>query len=462
MTEKKLAESAVKSVCRQITELRNSILRTVLIGGCMALSVPSIAQFSSNAAHSKLYTQITSAKDTVYVMLINGIDASTKITYDGNENPIELKWYKYSDLNNSYNDNSSGIPFEITDASGYVLKVSGKSYNVWVIDYKNYLPVVNAITPDASQADECTEVKLGISSSIPSLTYKTPSGNAYVLKREFTLKYATQKWSGDQLSGKWSTDSITYEKIVLPASSYTVKAPLIDTSFRLYGDQYATDLGLSQTSFNSIVYKAVAVECHITTVVSERKEKNEAERPTNSSTVSFSVPFDVEFASNPNLPVATYYKWDIYKDKVLIISRTDKDQRYTFSDYGEYVVKVTVSNATCTYSDSVNVSARIGAALEAPQVFTPDGNGNNDEFRILYKSLLSFECWIYNRWGRLVHHWKDPQKGWDGTIGGKDASEGVYFYVIKASGYGLDPKKPATAISSMTKKGNVTLLRKHD
>lgn len=462
MTGKKIAEFGVKSVSRQISGLRNRVLKIVLICGCIALSVPAIAQFSSNAAHYKLYTQITSSKDTVYVMMINGVDANTKITYDGNENPTELKWYKYSDLNNYYNDNSSNIPFEISDATGYVLKVSGKSYNIWVIDYKNYLPVINSITANASQPDECSEVKLSISSATPSLLYKTPAGNSFSMKRMVSLKYATQKWSGDRLSGTWSTDSITYDNIVFPTTTYTVKAPLIDTSFRLYGDQYAADLGIAPISFKSSVYKAVAVECHITTVVTERKEKNEAERPTNSSTISFSVPFDVEFSSNPNLPVATYYKWDIYKDKVLLISRTDKDQRYTFTDYGEYVVKATVSSTLCTYSDSVNVSARVGAALEAPQVFTPDGNGNNDEFRILYKSLLTFECWIYNRWGRLVHHWKDPQKGWDGTIGGKDAAEGVYFYVIKATGYGLDPKRPATAVSSMTKKGNVTLLRKHD
>ncbi|HQF11418.1 MAG TPA: gliding motility-associated C-terminal domain-containing protein, partial [Paludibacteraceae bacterium] len=55
-----------------------------------------------------------------------------------------------------------------------------------------------------------------------------------------------------------------------------------------------------------------------------------------------------------------------------------------------------------------------------------------------------------NRWGRMVYHWNDPQKGWDGTIGGKKAPVGAYFYVIKAVG--------ADGIK-YSKKGDINLLR---
>jgi gliding motility-associated-like protein len=58
----------------------------------------------------------------------------------------------------------------------------------------------------------------------------------------------------------------------------------------------------------------------------------------------------------------------------------------------------------------------------------------NDEFRVAYKSLVSFQAWIFNRWGVELFHWTDPAKGWDGKKGGQYVPPGVYFYVIEARG----------------------------
>ena len=114
------------------------------------------------------------------------------------------------------------------------------------------------------------------------------------------------------------------------------------------------------------------------------------------------------------------------------------------------MVKVTVSNdKTCSYSDSITVTVST-SSIQAPNVFTPNGDGYNDEFRVAYKSILTFHCWVYNRWGRLVYEWTDPMKGWDGNINGKEASPGPYYYVIKATGN--DGKKYKL-------KGDINLLR---
>jgi gliding motility-associated-like protein len=117
----------------------------------------------------------------------------------------------------------------------------------------------------------------------------------------------------------------------------------------------------------------------------------------------------------------------------LIVKRTDKDQRYTFTDAGTYTVKLTVSNSICSYSDSITVITSV-SEIYVPNVFTPNGDGFNDEFRVAYNSLISFQCWVYNRWGRQVYYWNDPTKGWDGNINGKKAVPGAYFYIIKAVG----------------------------
>jgi gliding motility-associated-like protein len=85
-------------------------------------------------------------------------------------------------------------------------------------------------------------------------------------------------------------------------------------------------------------------------------------------------------------------------------------------------------------------------------VFTPNGDGTNDEFRVAYRSLREFHCWVYNRWGKLVYEWTDPAKGWDGTIYGKPAAEGAYYYVIRALGTDADKNARYTMKAVYNKK----------
>jgi gliding motility-associated-like protein len=97
-------------------------------------------------------------------------------------------------------------------------------------------------------------------------------------------------------------------------------------------------------------------------------------------------------------------------------------------------VVLQVSNEYCTL-DSVTFELKISDSfLEVPNTFTPNGDGSNDEFRVVYKSIKEFHCWVYNRWGKLVYKWDDPAKGWDGTINGRPAAVGAYYYVIRALG----------------------------
>jgi gliding motility-associated-like protein len=79
--------------------------------------------------------------------------------------------------------------------------------------------------------------------------------------------------------------------------------------------------------------------------------------------------------------------------------------------------------------------------LKVPNVFTPNGDGSNDEFRVVYRSIREYDIRIYNRWGHLVYKSNDPAKGWDGTIHGRPAAESAYFYVIRAMG--TDARKDA-------------------
>lgn len=71
---------------------------------------------------------------------------------------------------------------------------------------------------------------------------------------------------------------------------------------------------------------------------------------------------------------------------------------------------------------------------ELPNVFTPNGDGNNDLFvPFPYRYVESVELVIYDRWGAVIFETKDPNIGWNGINlqSGKQCSDGVYYYTCR-------------------------------
>ncbi|MFZ4724046.1 MAG: gliding motility-associated C-terminal domain-containing protein [Paludibacter sp.] len=398
------------------------------------------------------YNQII-GKDTITVILFDSIAATTKIEYSG----TTIKWYKFSD---TITPNSTFNYIYPDNATGYVVDVDGKNDTLWVIDYSKLKPTFISFEAEYNPKNQCDDVNLKLNAIVPAISYKTFDGILHNLPaRVFTVTYNTLEWTD-----KWKDISTSVKDIDLPTSTIKVPAPLCDTYFTLSGDQYAKDLGLPPFTFkSSILYKAVAVKCYPASIVTVRNEKNEAERPSLATQISGSAPLDIQFISNANEPVATYYKWTITKGAQQLITRTDKEIRYTFADAGAYNVKLEASNDYCSNSDSIKITVA-ESAIYAPNVFTPNGDGLNDEFRVAYKSIISFQAWVYNRWGRLVYTWTDPQKGWDGNISGRKASAGPYYYVIKALGSDFDANsapigKTKLRLGEYLLKGDINIIR---
>jgi gliding motility-associated-like protein len=92
----------------------------------------------------------------------------------------------------------------------------------------------------------------------------------------------------------------------------------------------------------------------------------------------------------------------------------------------------------CVDSASVSlVVASCGSVLAAENnyVFTPNGDGVNDYFRIDNSKLQTLNCQIFNRWGILVAELKAPKDSWDGrTTSGIECVNGVYYYLLTAKG----------------------------
>jgi gliding motility-associated-like protein len=112
---------------------------------------------------------------------------------------------------------------------------------------------------------------------------------------------------------------------------------------------------------------------------------------------------------------------------------------------------VGVGENGCRNEDSVKITIDYKSKMSVPNVFSPNGDGKNDVFRLLgvtFQSLTEFK--VFNRWGAEVYSTQNINDGWDGTYKGKPADMGVYNYIIRVA-------YPDGATDTF--KGDVTLMR---
>jgi len=87
---------------------------------------------------------------------------------------------------------------------------------------------------------------------------------------------------------------------------------------------------------------------------------------------------------------------------------------------------------TCQNSAAGNGTAKtLSDAIFIPNVFTPNGDGSNDLFKIYGNSITGIALKMFDQWGELIFEGSDIQKGWDGTYKGKQQPVGVYIYTVK-------------------------------
>ncbi|MCS7074809.1 MAG: gliding motility-associated C-terminal domain-containing protein, partial [Bacteroidia bacterium] len=139
---------------------------------------------------------------------------------------------------------------------------------------------------------------------------------------------------------------------------------------------------------------------------------------------------------------ATEWLW-IFGDG-MTSSLQNPTHRYEFS--GNYQVTLIAKNAIgCVDTVTKGIYNIVEPQLEIPNVFTPNGDGINDQFVIRYRGTKSYTLVVLDRWGKQLWSSNDPNTHWDGTNNGNPAVEGVYYYVLK--------------IGDKTYNGNITLLR---
>ena len=122
---------------------------------------------------------------------------------------------------------------------------------------------------------------------------------------------------------------------------------------------------------------------------------------------------------------------------------------YTYENSGTYKVKLVAKKSsglqTCVDTAFINGFIRVDTSfVSVPNVFTPNGDGSNDLFIVKFWSMQSLNISIFNRWGKRIHFWESNNvRGfenaytatvWDGRLGGRFASPGVYYYIVEGKG----------------------------
>jgi gliding motility-associated-like protein len=102
-----------------------------------------------------------------------------------------------------------------------------------------------------------------------------------------------------------------------------------------------------------------------------------------------------------------------------------------FDKEAKYRIKTIGDNGGESFSNTVVIP--IDVLLFLPNVFTPNGDGNNDLLQIKGRlgRVKSLNFQVLNRWGEVVYRSTKFTDSWDGIINGKQASRGTYFYKAK-------------------------------
>ncbi len=407
---------------------------SILFAVCVLLSAAAEGQVTAPGADAsdKTTYPVFPENDDIFIFCVadslsavGNLRATTAL--DGTKT---FNWEKYNNQTTSFefyfSESVDGTSSEITGLSdgGYRVTITQGSttevYRAWV--YNNWTTAEGNISDS-----NCESFKLNGSFETAVLNYYDLSDN-------------TELEVFKDVQVQWKEGDVIVSSNISPQ---IYNPPTTDTEYtlRVY-DRFECE-GTGNVFYESIVTRAAfTVE------------------PQNGG-----APLTVNFNNQSENGDPGQYEWFLFKDldqikeesegseqpidSIMIIAFDDNPQ-YTYENSGRYDVKLVSKKIsefnTCV--DTVYLDGYIVADtsfIAAPNVFTPNGDGTNDEFVVQFWSMQSIKISIYNRWGKRIHFWESDNVGdfgstweetvWDGRLmGGRYASPGVYYYTVVGDG----------------------------
>lgn len=165
-------------------------------------------------------------------------------------------------------------------------------------------------------------------------------------------------------------------------------------------------------------------------------------------------PYTVTFTNNSQN--ATSYVWDFGPGDVVNTTNTSSQTRtYTVNDQVMLIAingpcrdtayaSITISNCGCTDGDADNYDPNATVddgsceypepSAIIPNIFTPNGDKDNDVYMLTTVNTVSVTLTITNRWGNKVFEGTAAAPFWDGKINGNPAVDGIYFLQYTLTG----------------------------
>ena len=146
-------------------------------------------------------------------------------------------------------------------------------------------------------------------------------------------------------------------------------------------------------------------------------------------------------------------------------SATQNPFNVCYDSVGSFNVALVVSNVfgsdslfianyitvdSCIIPPTPTIPPTITPVVVVPNVFSPNGDGQNDLFNIDGVGIKTVAIKIYNRWGQSVFETTQFNEGWNGrTNSGDEVPDGTYFYIVDVE----------TTTDTETHTGSLTLIR---
>ncbi len=434
------------------------LVGTIFLVTMVLLAAPGLrAQITAPGSSFSEETSypVTSGNDPIFIFCSGEgeTNALLRASFAG-EGARSWEWQKYNPANGEFgfyfSENTSNPTSEIRSLEDGLYQVNitaggtAVSYRAWV--FNNHNPVEADITES-----NCQYFTLQAIPVVTTLVYYDPQTGAPVeLNKNLQLEWR----QGDEVISRQAVRQL-------------FDPPTKDTEYTLVvSDRFGCET-VKKVTYRSIVTKAAFTA-----------------DPMNGE-----APLIVTFKNTSENGTSGQYEWFFFRDLDEIKRESEKstleidsimetaindELAYTYEWSGTYMVKL-VSKKMITgdlftsdpdlrfCADTAYLEDYIIADtsfVDVPNVFTPNGDGTNDQFVVKFWSMEKVKITIVNRWGRAVHVWESSnvrgfrdtwmESVWDGRIGSRLASPGVYYYVIE--GTGRDGKK-------RWKHGDVYLIR---
>lgn len=431
--------------------IRKFFLLTLAI---LALAPGAAAQSLDFSGNSLRVLEDTPDKSTglekIYILYST---QGVSVSYTSAEGK-KVSWMQYGNLGgghaeevaSSQQGNVSTLSSFVGD-KGYIVDDGDRRYCFWVVDYSAHR--LRLTSSQLASEQECGVTILSVQGEGDPIRYYTVNGMQKTLDQGISIAYTTQEWNESSSFPNFAdvSSEVSFESL---QPEYRLSPPnYCATKFHVSGDRFLKAWNWEE-SVETPTAQPYSVDAR--TFATQHSSSDSSSGDSSGSNqigsgdnegLGGSAPCDISFEAYATDGVI-HHEWQLTRDPSfdeIDYRFTTQDLDYTFVEEGNHYLRYIGSNAdgSCEYVGDVYEVAIGESQLKVPNAFSPNGDGVNDEWKVAYRSLLDFQCSIFDRQGHQVCRLTSPEQGWDGKVGGKTVESGVFFYVIEATG--TDGKK---------------------